>query len=55
MASMLAGERVPEFQSIAETLRNERQVSIQQEVLELKRLHDDGAKLSPVIVSNTLT
>jgi type II secretory pathway component GspD/PulD (secretin)/Tfp pilus assembly protein PilF len=45
MASMLAGERQPEFEAVAETLRNERQVSIQQEVIELKRLHDEGIRL----------
>ncbi|HBP23669.1 MAG TPA: hypothetical protein DEA08_38565 [Planctomycetes bacterium] len=45
MAELLAGERQAEFKAIAEVLRQEKEVSIQQEKEDLKRLYKDGEDL----------
>ncbi len=45
MASLLAGDRVAEFQAITQRLREERGATVQQEVVELKRAHDEGIQL----------
>ncbi|MEZ0227682.1 MAG: hypothetical protein ACAI25_03600 [Planctomycetota bacterium] len=45
MSSLLAGDRVAEFQAITERLRDQRGATIQQQTVEVKRLHDEGIKL----------
>jgi type II secretory pathway component GspD/PulD (secretin) len=45
MAALLAGDRQAEFKAITDRLHDERGVSIDQQVVELKRLHDEGMKL----------
>ncbi|HZV01991.1 MAG TPA: hypothetical protein VFF73_35110 [Planctomycetota bacterium] len=45
MASLLAGDRVAEFKAITERLRDERGATIEENEVELRRLHDEGMQL----------
>lgn len=44
-ASLLAGDRQPEFETVAEIIRKQREVSVELEKSELKRIYEEGEEL----------